>query len=88
MRKFWERDTAPIADVETTARVPSPATWSSVPRWRLGLTLLLALLNAGLSAALLMQHHGDARGAAAGVVPPVAASARRRRTPAGNCNRR
>jgi hypothetical protein len=65
MSKFWQRDTPPATDVENTDHVPPPTTWASVPRWRLGLTLLLALLNAGLSAALLMQHHGDARGAAA-----------------------
>jgi serine/threonine-protein kinase len=65
MRKFWERGAAPVADVENTDRVPARATWTVVPRWRLAVTLLLALLNAGLSAALLLQHHGDARGAAA-----------------------
>jgi len=65
MRKFWQRDQAPVADVETTARVPSRATWAAVPRWRLVATLLLALLNTGLSAALLLQHHGDPYGAAA-----------------------
>ena len=65
MRKFWQRGEAPVAAVDTTERVPSRTTWAAVPRWRLGLTLLLALLNAGLSCALLMQHHGDARAAAA-----------------------
>ena len=65
MRKFWQREAPPVADVETTDRVPSRATWAAVPRWRLGVTLVLALLNAGLSAALLMQHHGDPRGTAA-----------------------
>ena len=65
MRKFWQRGEAPVAAVENTERVPSRTTWAAVPRWRLGLTLLLALLNAGLSGALLMQHHGDARAAAA-----------------------
>jgi serine/threonine-protein kinase len=65
MRKFWQREEAAVAGVENTERVPSKATWASVPRWRLGLTLLLALLNAGLSGALLMQHYGDARAAAA-----------------------
>ncbi len=65
MRKFWQRDAAPVADVDTTDRVPARTTWATVPRWRLALTLLLALLNAAVSAALLMQHHGDSRGTAA-----------------------
>ena len=65
MRKFWQRDQPPVADVDTTDRVPPRTTWAAVPRWRLGATLVLALLNAGLSGALLMQHHGDARAAAA-----------------------
>ncbi len=65
MRKFWSRGEAAVAGVDTTERVPSRATWAAVPRWRLAATLLLALLNAGLSGALLMQHHGDPRAAAA-----------------------
>jgi protein-disulfide isomerase/uncharacterized membrane protein len=65
MRKFWQRGEAPVAAVENTERVPSRATWAIVPRWRLGATLALALLNAALSGTLLMQHHGDARAAAA-----------------------
>lgn len=65
MRKFWQRDVAPVADVETTDRVPSRATWTAVPRWRLAATLVLALVNAALSAALLMQHHGHPRASAA-----------------------
>jgi protein-disulfide isomerase/uncharacterized membrane protein len=65
MRKFWQRDAAPVADVDTTDHVPSRTTWAAVPRWRLAAVLLLALLNAGLSLALLMQHHGDTRAAAA-----------------------
>jgi protein-disulfide isomerase/uncharacterized membrane protein len=65
MRKFWQRDEAAAVNVDTTDRVPPRSTWAAVPRWRLLVTLVLALLNAALSGALLMQHHGDARAAAA-----------------------
>jgi protein-disulfide isomerase/uncharacterized membrane protein len=65
MRKFWQRDAAPVADVDITDHVPPRTAWAAVPRWRLGMTLLLAAMNAFLSGALLMQHHGDARAAAA-----------------------
>ena len=65
MRKFWQRDEAQIATPDNTDRVPPMSSWAAVPRWRLAATLLLALLNAALSGALLLQHHGDARAAAA-----------------------
>jgi protein-disulfide isomerase/uncharacterized membrane protein len=65
MRKFWQRDAPPVAGVDTTDRVPPRTAWAAIPRWRLAATLVLALLNAGLSGALLMQHYGDARATAA-----------------------
>jgi len=65
MRKFWQRDDAAASAPDTTDRVPPRTAWAVVPRWRLAATLLLALLNAGLSGALLMQYHGDVRAAAA-----------------------
>ena len=65
MRKFWQRDEAAAVDIDTTDRVPPRTTWAAVPRWRLVVTLVLALLNAVLSGALLMQHHGDVRATAA-----------------------
>ena len=65
MRKFWQRGVPPVDTSDVTDRVPPKSAWAAVPRWRLMATLLLALLNAGLSGALLMQHHGDARASAA-----------------------
>src|SRR6187399_2463099 len=63
MRKFWQTaDADAVTDV--TDVVPPRSAWA-VPRWRLLAALLLALLNAGVSTALLMQHHGDARASAA-----------------------
>jgi protein-disulfide isomerase/uncharacterized membrane protein len=63
MLEFWRRRDGVVPD--TTERIPEKITWSVVPRWRLLAALLLAVLNAAVSGALLLQHHGDVRASAA-----------------------